>query len=147
MSHYSSIQYNSWGPRLVRAFPSGSDILHCLRCRDPGSISGSGRSPRMRMAIHSSILAWRIPCREEPGELQFIGSQRVGQDWTNSFELFVLRLSLVAQLCSTLCNPLGHSTKGFPVHHQLLELAQTHIHWLGDAIQLSYLLSSSSFLP
>ena len=32
------------------------------------------------MATHSSILAWRIPCTEEPGGLQFMGSQRVGQD-------------------------------------------------------------------
>ena len=33
------------------------------------------------MAIHSSILAWRIPWTEEPGELQSMGSQRVGYDW------------------------------------------------------------------
>ena len=36
---------------------------------------------------------------------------------------------------------------GFPVHHQLLELAQTHVHWVGDAIQPSHALSSSSLLP
>ena len=42
--------------------------------------------------------------------------------------LFVLRLSLVAQSYSMLCNPLDCSTKGFPIHHQLLELAQIHIH-------------------
>ena len=39
------------------------------------------------------------------------------------------------------------STPGFPVHHQLPELAQTHIHWLGDAIQPSYSLSPPLFLP
>ena len=33
------------------------------------------------MATHSSILVWKIPWTEEPGRLQFIGSQRVGQDW------------------------------------------------------------------
>ena len=37
-------------------------------------------------AIHSSILAWRIPCTEEPDRLQFVESQRVGQDWvTNTY--------------------------------------------------------------
>ena len=35
----------------------------------------------------------------------------------------------VTQLCPTLCNPMDCSTPGFPVHHQLLELAQTHVHW------------------
>ena len=49
--------------------------------------------------------------------------------------------SSVAQLCPTLCDC---SIPGFPVHHQLLELAQTHIHWVGDAIQPSCPLSSSS---
>ena len=46
--------------------------------RDLGSIPGSGRSPGGGMATHSSILAWRIPCAEEPGGLQSIGLQRVG---------------------------------------------------------------------
>ena len=40
----------------------------------------------------------------------------------------------VAQLCPTLCNPMDYSTPGFPVHHQLLEPAQTHVHQVGDAI-------------
>ena len=46
----------------------------------------------------------------------------------------------VAQSCSTLCDPMDCSTPSFPVHHQLLELAQTHVHWVGDAIQQSHLL-------
>ena len=50
----------------------------------------------------------------------------------------------VAQSCSTLCDPMDCSTPSFPVHHQLLELAQTHVHWVGDAIQTSPPLSSPS---
>ena len=50
----------------------------------------------------------------------------------------------VTQLCPTLCDPMDCSTPGFPVHHQLPELAQTHAHWVGDAIQPSYPLSSPS---
>ena len=51
----------------------------------------------------------------------------------------------VAQLCPAFCDPHGlqHAT-GFPVHHQLLELAQAHVHWVGDAIQTSHPLSSPS---
>ena len=44
----------------------------------------------------------------------------------------------VAKLCPTLCNPMDCSTPGFPVHHQLPELTQTHVHWVSDAIQPSH---------
>ena len=55
-----------------------------------------------------------------------------------------LSVSSVAQSCPTLCNPMDCSTPGLPVHHKLLELAQTHVHWVGDAIQPSHPLSSLS---
>ena len=48
----------------------------------------------------------------------------------------------VAQLCSTLCDPMDCSTPGFPVHHQLPELAQTYVHRVSDVIQPSHPLSS-----
>ena len=53
-------------------------------------------------------------------------------------------LSSVAQLCPTLCDPMNCSTPGLPVHHQLLEFTQTHVHRVGDAIQPSQPLSSPS---
>ena len=49
-----------------------------------------------------------------------------------------------SQLCPTLCGPMDCSTPVFPVHHQLLELAQTHVHQVGEAIQPSHPLSSPS---
>ena len=52
--------------------------------------------------------------------------------------------SSVAQSCPTPCNPMDCNTPGFPVHHQLPELVQTHVHWVGDAIQPSHPLSSPS---
>ena len=55
-----------------------------------------------------------------------------------------VQLSSVAQSCPTLCYPMDGSTPVFPVHHQLLEFTQTHVHWLGDAIQPSHPLSSPS---
>ena len=51
-------------------------------------------------------------------------------------------VSSVAQSCPTLCDPMDCSTPGFPVHHQLSELAQTHIHQIGDAIKTPHPLSS-----
>ena len=47
-------------------------------------------------------------------------------------------------LCLFLCDPMACSTPGLPVHYQLWEFTQTHVQWFGDAIQLSYLLSSPS---
>ena len=52
--------------------------------------------------------------------------------------------SSVAQSCPTLCDPMDCNTPGFPVHHHLPEFAQTHAHWVGDAIQPSHPLSSPS---
>ena len=55
-----------------------------------------------------------------------------------------LQIRSVTQWCLTLCDPMNHSTPGLPVHHQLLESTQTHVHWVGDAIQPSHPLSSPS---
>ena len=54
------------------------------------------------------------------------------------------QFSSVAQSCLTLCDPTDCSIPGFPVHHQLLELAQTHVHRVGDAMQPFHPLSSPS---
>ena len=54
------------------------------------------------------------------------------------------QFSSVTQSCLTLCDPMDCSTPGFPVHHQLPENTQTHVHWVGDAIQPSHPLSSPS---
>ena len=55
-----------------------------------------------------------------------------------------VQFSSVAQSCLTLCNPMNRSTPGLPVHHQLPEFTQTHVHRVGDAIQPSHPLSSPS---
>ena len=67
------------------------------------------------MATHCSVLAWKIPWTEEPDRLQSMQFQRI-------------QFSSVAQSCLTLCNAMDCSTLGFPVHHQLLEFTQTHVH-------------------
>ena len=63
---------------------------------------------------------------------------------TNELKSCSVQFRSVAQLCPTLCDPMNHSTPGLPVHHQLLEFTQTHVHRVGDAIQPSHPLWSPS---
>ena len=55
-----------------------------------------------------------------------------------------IQFSSVAQSCPTLCDPMNPSMPGLPVHHQLPEFTQTHVHRVSDAIQSSHPLSSTS---
>ena len=61
-----------------------------------------------------------------------------------SFQFSSLQFNSVTQSCPTLCDPVNRRTPGLPVPHQLPELSQTHVHWVGDAIQPSHPLSSLS---
>ena len=58
------------------------------------------------------------------------------------FSISSVQFSSVAQSCPTHCDPMNHSTSGLPVHHQLPEFTQTHVHKVGDAIQPSHPLLS-----
>ena len=62
----------------------------------------------------------------------------------NSLPSGLFQFSSVSQSCPTLCDPMNPSTPGLPVHHQLPEFTQTHVHRVGDAIQPSHPLSSPS---
>ena len=66
--------------------------------------------------------------------------------WSIAFILSI-QLSSVVQSCLTLYDRMNRSTPGLPVHHQLPEFTQTHVHRVGDAIQPSHPLSSPSLLP
>ena len=63
---------------------------------------------------------------------------------TRNISYYLVQFSSVTQSCSALSDPMNCSMPGFPVHHQLLELAQIHVHRVGDAIQPSNPLSSPS---
>ena len=73
--------------------------------------------------------------------VQFLLSQ-CGSSFSESVSS--VQFSSVTQLCPTLCDPMNRSTTGLPVHHQLPELTQTHIHRVSDSIQPSHPLSSPS---
>ena len=81
-----------------------------------------------------------ISCLLSPSSSGHLWST-VKRNW--SF-LISVQFSSVSQSCPTLWNPMDCSTPGFPVHHQLLEFTQTHVHWISDAIQPSHPLSFPS---
>ena len=99
------------------------------------------------MATHSSVLAWRIPGM---AGLPSMGSHRVGHDWSDLAAAAAVnvgrsdQIRSVPQSCPTLCDPMNCSTPGLPVHHQLPEFTQPHVHRVSDAIQPSHPLSSPS---
>ena len=78
------------------------------------------------------------------------GAERIPSLTNSLFSCTVpinISISSVAQSFPTLCNPGDYSIPGLPVHHQLPEFTQTHVHWVGDAIQPSHPLSSLLLLP
>ena len=109
-------------------FPLGLTGLISLQSRDSQE---SSPAPQFK-SINSSVLS-----------LLYGPTLRSIQDyWKN--HSFDYQFSSVTQSCLTLCEPMDCSMPGFPNQHQLLELAQTHVHHIGDAIQPSYYLSSPS---
>ena len=68
----------------------------------------------------------------------------MGFCYFHNFSWVDLQFSSVTHLCPSLCDPMNCSTPGFPVHHQLPELTQIHVHQVSDAIQPSHPLSSPS---
>ena len=74
---------------LFRASQVAQRLKHLPAMRETWVWSLGQEDPlEKEMATHSSIIAWRIPWMEEPGELQSMGSQRVGHDWTTSLSYF-----------------------------------------------------------
>jgi len=69
---------------------------------------------------------------------------RIDESTKKHYSFSIIQFSSVAQSCPTLCDSMDCSTPGLPVHHQLPEFTQTHVHWVGDAIQPSHPLSSPS---
>ena len=112
---------------------------------DLGSIPGSGRSPG-----EGNGNPLQDSCLENPMDwgVWWATVHGVAKSWTrlNEFTIY-FSVSLVTQSSPTLCNPMNHSTPGLPVHHQLLEFPQSHVHRVSDAIQPSHPLSSPSPAP
>ena len=103
--------------------PSGSSVLGILQARilEWVAISFSRGSSQPKNQARVSFIARQILCY-----------------WATN----ISPCCSVTHSCPTLCNPMDCSTLGFPVHHQLPELTQTHVHQVSDVIQPSHPLSS-----
>ena len=90
-------------------------------------------------------IGWRVRGSERGtlrGKWELSGKRGTQQQLNPS--LSSVQFISVAQSCPTLCDPVNHSMPDLPVHHQVPESTQTHVHWVGDAIQQSHPLSSPS---
>ena len=113
--------------------------------QDPGErISDPTRDwPRLASewsGVSSGGMGWQWPAAG-------LGAQSASVhawDLLKDVAIIFIQFSSVTQSCSTLFNPVDCSMPGLPVHHQLPELTQTHVHWVSDAIQPSHPLSSPS---
>ena len=76
--------------------------------------------------------------------LECIMLSKISQREKDTYCISSVQFSSFAQSCPTLCNPVNHSMPGLPVHHQLPEFFQTHVHRVSDAIQPSHPLSPPS---
>ena len=103
---------------------------------------GQEDSLEREMAVHSSILDWKIPWTNYMDPCSLVGYSPWGwiqlSNWTTTIQISSVQLLSRVRLC----DPMDCSMPGLPVHHQLLELTQTHVHWVGDAMQRSHPLSS-----
>ena len=91
----------------------------------------------------------RLPWSPSPNQSLYdflsLGTTYFSLQGSSLFDCMCIhQFSSVAQLCPPLCGPIGCNTPGLPVHHQLPESTQTHVHCVGDVIQPSHPLSSTS---
>ena len=98
-------------------------------------------SSRLSMTLYKS---WFISLKKYLNIYLFRCTRSYLHMGSSIFIVASVRFSSVAQSCPTLLNPMDCSTPGLLVHHQLLEFTQTHICWVGDAIQPSHPLSPPS---
>ena len=135
-------------------FPDGSVVKNPLaNAGDSGSIPGLGRSHREGNGNPLQCSSLGNPMDREawgpwaPKRVRHGLTTKQQQMYILCDFCFLIQFSSVAQSCPTLCDPMNRSTPGLPVHHQLPEFTQTHVHRVGDAIQPSHPLSSPSPAP
>ena len=123
---------------MSSAITDSSEVGYKVKCN----------SPDFRPQVFLSGVSFMVPpCWMIQFLELFISSLISSQCGLIWLTILSVQFSSVAQLCPTLCNPMDCSTPDFPVHHQLPEVAQTHVHWVSDAIQPSHPLSSPSPPP
>ena len=102
---------------------------------------------KTKLACSPGTLYTHFPCHSQGCLVTFVSLLHLYHLYRTSevtVFLMLVIISSVTQSCQTLCGPISRRKPGLPVHHQLLEFIQTHIHWVGDAIQPSH---PSSVIP
>jgi len=118
--------------------PSCPTLCNPMDCSLPGSSS---------MGILQAGILERVAYPFSRGSFQprnRTGVSCIAGRFLTSWAIRSDQIRSVAQSCPTLCDPMNRSTPGLPVHHQLLEFTETHVHRVSDAIQPSHPLSSPS---
>ena len=135
-SSFSISLVGRWG--LLFPWEAGfSRVLGLSGCGGLSLCTACGIFPDQ--GLNPSILHWQVDFLP----LSHQGSPLLFSSWIITHKIltfFSVHFSSVAQSCPTLCNPMNR----LPVHHQLSEFTQTHVHWVGDAIQPSHPLSFPS---
>ena len=145
--------HGSFAPRHV-----GSSLTRDQTCVSPASSPLSHqRGPRSasfscsrsfslytKLRLKRKRFLWRRDNRVLCISLIFYSGRGRRRMYSSMVEIPSAQLSSVTQSCLTLCDPMNCSPPGLPVHHQLPEFTQTHVHRVGDAIQPSHPLSSPS---
>ena len=127
------------------AFEGSCHFLHYLHhSLVSGQTTGREHSLTHQQKIGLKIYwTWSRPSKQDPVSPTVSLSHQ--EAFISLLSLSIRRqFSSITWLCPTLCDHMDCSTPGLPVYHQLLEFTQTHVHWVGDAIQLSHPLSSPS---
>ena len=88
---------------------------------------------------------WSSPTNVALSQFSHLSKWQLCPSWSHPWLLsFISQFSSVTQLCPTLCDPMNHTMPGLPVHHQIPDFTQTHVHWVSDAIQPFHPLPSPS---
>ena len=131
--HSGSRPSSQWcHPAISSSVVPFSSCLQSL----PASVFSNESTLRMRWPKYWSFSFSIIPSKEIPGLISF------RMDWLDLLASGQIRS--VSQSCPSLCNPMNRGTPGLPVHHQLREFTETHVHRVCHAIQPSHPLSSPS---
>ena len=119
--------------------------LHSLDSGRPYGRETKPAAPKVQQSLWAGrALKSSLGSKFPAGGVPTLSLQPQGHQNADDCTLHTVQFSSVAQSCPTPCDPMNRSTPGLPVHHQLPEFTQTHVHRVGDAIQPSHPLSSPS---
>ena len=159
--HLRTLQENPHGQRSLAGYSSwGCRVRHNWETKHSTGVTKSFILSQLAVnqhqikALNCSSWEWTVLKGLGESEQEVLDMPRRQLNWAESFvniSIFAMQnfcwryqFSSVTQSCLTLCDPMDCNTPGLPVHHQLPEFTQTHVHWVSDASQPSHPLLSRS---